>query len=42
MRVRLLDELECRGEADVQTLADELSATQQNVSRHLGSSSGTL
>ncbi len=36
VRVRLLDALERRGEANVQTLADELSATQQNVSRHLG------
>lgn len=36
MRVRLLDELDRRGEANVQTLADELSATQQNASRHLG------
>jgi DNA-binding transcriptional ArsR family regulator len=36
VRVRLLDEPERRGEANVQTLADELSATQQNASRHLG------
>jgi DNA-binding transcriptional ArsR family regulator len=36
MRVRLLDELDRRGEANVQTRADELSATQQNASRPLG------
>lgn len=36
MRIRLLDELERHGEASVQALADELSATQQNASRHLG------
>ncbi len=36
VRVRLLDELERRGEISVQALADELSATQQNASRHLG------
>jgi ArsR family transcriptional regulator len=35
MRVHLLDELDRRGETNVQTLADELSATQQNASRHL-------
>jgi len=29
MRVRLLDELERRSEANVHTLADELSASQQ-------------
>jgi DNA-binding transcriptional ArsR family regulator len=36
MRVRLLDELDRRGEVNVQSLADELSLTQQNTSRHLG------
>jgi DNA-binding transcriptional ArsR family regulator len=36
MRVRLIEELERRGQANVQALADELSTTQQNASRHLG------
>jgi len=36
VRVRLLDRLEELGEAHVQALADELAATQQNTSKHLG------
>jgi DNA-binding transcriptional ArsR family regulator len=36
VRVRILDVLETAGEITVQELADELKATQQNVSRHLG------
>jgi DNA-binding transcriptional ArsR family regulator len=35
MRIRLLDRLR-DGEASVQELADELAASQQNVSKHLG------
>jgi len=35
MRIRLLDRLR-DGELGVQELADELGATQQNVSKHLG------
>lgn len=35
MRIRLLDHLR-DGEAAVQDLADELGASQQNVSKHLG------
>lgn len=35
MRIRLLDRLR-GGEAGVQELADALSASQQNVSKHLG------
>lgn len=36
VRARLLDRLDLEGEAHVQTLADELAATQQNTSKHLG------
>lgn len=36
VRVRLVDRLERLGEAHVQALADELAATQQNTSKHLG------
>lgn len=36
IRVRLLERLELLGEAHVQALADELAATQQNTSKHLG------
>lgn len=36
IRVRLLDRLEHGGETHVQALADELAATQQNTSKHLG------
>ncbi len=35
-RVWLIDYLEWHGETNVQALADELGATQQNASRHLG------
>lgn len=35
IRIRLVERLEARGEMTVQALADELNATQQNVSRHL-------
>lgn len=35
-RLRLIDYLERYGETTVQALADDLDATQQNVSRHLG------
>lgn len=34
-RLRLLDRLELAGELHEQALVDELSTTQQNVSRHL-------
>lgn len=36
MRIRIVERLDAHGEASVQALADELGATQQNVSRHLG------
>lgn len=36
VRVRIVDVLEAAGEMTVQALADEIDATQQNVSRHLG------
>lgn len=36
VRVRLIDRLDRRGEANVQALADELEASQQNASKHLG------
>ncbi len=36
LRVRLIDLLKLRGETTVQALADELGATQQNMSKHLG------
>ncbi len=36
LRIRLVDLLELRGETTVQALADELGATQQNMSKHLG------
>lgn len=36
VRIRLLDRLDRVGEAHVQWLADELAATQQNTSKHLG------
>lgn len=36
LRVRLIDHLDRSGEAHVQALADELAATQQNTSKHLG------
>jgi ArsR family transcriptional regulator len=36
LRIRLIDLLELRGETTVQALADELGATQQNMSKHLG------
>lgn len=35
-RPRLIDYLERCGETTVQELTDDLGATQQNVSRHLG------
>lgn len=35
MRIRILECLESEGEMRVQTLADALDTTQQNVSRHL-------
>ncbi len=35
IRIRVVERLEARGEMSVQALADELNATQQNVSRHL-------
>ena len=36
VRVRIVDVLEDAGEMTVQVLADEIDATQQNVSQHLG------
>lgn len=36
VRVRLVDRVERLGEVHVQALADELAATQQNTSKHLG------
>jgi len=36
LRLRLLHHLDRHGESSVQALADELEATQQNVSQHLG------
>lgn len=36
VRVRLIDRLERLGDAHVQALADDLGATQQNTSKHLG------
>jgi len=36
LRIRLIDLLELRGETTVQALTDELGATQQNMSKHLG------
>ncbi|MBA3509329.1 MAG: helix-turn-helix transcriptional regulator [Thermoleophilaceae bacterium] len=36
LRLRLIDYLEPCGETNAQGLADDLGATQQNVSRHLG------
>jgi len=36
VRVRLIDRLDWLGAAHVQALADELAATQQNTSKHLG------
>lgn len=36
VRVRLIDRLDRLGEAHVQALADELEASQQNASKHLG------
>lgn len=36
IRLRLVDQLDRIGEANVQTLADEIVATQQNTSKHLG------
>lgn len=36
VRLRLIDRLEHLGEANVQALADELEASQQNASKHLG------
>ncbi len=36
VRLRLIVRLAWLGEANVQTLADELVATQQNISKHLG------
>lgn len=35
IRIRVVERLEARGEMSVQALADELNATQQNISRHL-------
>lgn len=35
LRIRIIECLELEGELRVQTLADRLDATQQNVSRHL-------
>lgn len=36
LRIRIVIYLERHGETSVQTLADQLHATQQNISRHLG------
>jgi ArsR family transcriptional regulator len=36
LRIKLIDELDSRGEATVQELAAALPAGQQNVSKHLG------
>ena len=36
VRVQLIDRIDQLGEAHVQVLADELAATQQNTSKHLG------
>lgn len=35
LRIRVIDHLANRGETSVQALADELAATQQNISKHL-------
>jgi len=35
VRLRLIDLIDRRGEANVQALADHVSTTQQNASRHL-------
>ncbi len=36
LRIRIIEYLDRGGESTVQALADELDATQQNISRHLG------
>lgn len=36
VRIGMIDRLDRLGEAHVQALADELAATQQNTSKHLG------
>lgn len=36
LRIRIIDYLDLHGETNVQRLARQLDATQQNVSRHLG------